>query len=52
MYKASQQASAGGAGPGPGTDASGAGADGGGQGKEGVVDADFEEVDEKRKSGS
>jgi molecular chaperone DnaK len=52
MYKASQQASAGGAGPGPGADASGAGADGGGQGKEGVVDADFEEVDEKRKSGS
>ncbi|HTO82423.1 MAG TPA: Hsp70 family protein, partial [Methylomirabilota bacterium] len=55
MYKASQ-ASAGGAGPGPGADGGGAGAgpgaDGGGQGKEGVVDADFEEVDGKPKSGS
>ena len=53
MYKASQ-ASAGGAGPGPSADGGGAGAnaDGDGQGKEGVVDADFEEVDEKRKSGS
>ncbi len=47
MYKASQQAD--GAGPHSG----GGDADGSsGGGKEGVVDADFEEVDENRKSGS
>jgi len=54
MYKAAQ-ASGASAGPEP-TDGGGGGAAGpggqGGSGKEGVVDADFEEVDENRKSGS
>ncbi len=45
MYK-SQPAGAGAAGPGDGNGAAG------GQGKEGVVDADFEEVDENRKGGA
>jgi hypothetical protein len=51
MYRASQQSGAGaGAGAaGDGDAGAGAGASGG---KEGVVDADFEEVDENRKSGS
>ncbi len=45
MYK-SQQPGAGAAGPGDGNGAAG------GQSKEGVVDADFEEVDENRKGGA
>jgi molecular chaperone DnaK len=48
MYRASQQADA--ATPGEGGTDAGANAAGGG--KDGVVDADFEEVDENRKSGS
>ena len=46
MYKSQQQA--GGAGAAPGGD----GANGGASAKEGVVDADFEEVDENRKGGA
>jgi len=45
MYK-TQQSGAGAAGPGDGSGAAG------GQSKEGVVDADFEEVDENRKGGA
>jgi molecular chaperone DnaK len=48
LYKGQQQA---GAGPAPGDGAGGGGA-AGAQGKEGVVDADFEEVDENRKGGA
>ncbi len=51
MYKAQQSGGAGGGGAAPGGDAGGAGpgASGGGAGSEKVVDADFEEVDERKK---